>query len=146
MLGSFKRNIAHSYRVGVLGHDIDAKAFDKRTQVTRKRDAVTHFWYKQVDDVTPGLRRVSKLEDTLTYANSESGGIFAECGHLHIAGLTSIRQPSGLEALLFFAEQWHGCRSLTYVFQTCHRVRELCRSHACVARRANCTLEGRIVQ
>ena len=102
---SFKRNTAHSYQIGVLAHDLDPKVFDKRQQVKRMRDAVTKRWYKAVDD-TPGLRRTAKLEDTLTFANAEAGMTVAECGHVHINGLVSVRQPSGLQALIFVAEQW----------------------------------------
>ena len=37
MLGSFKRNTAHGYRVGFLAHDLDPKVFE-RSQVKKKRD------------------------------------------------------------------------------------------------------------
>ena len=105
MLGSFKRNTAHGYLTGVLGHDIDPKVFDKRLQVKRTKDAVTGKWYKKVDD-TPGMRRTARLESITTYANRESGMIIAESGHVHISNYVSIRQPAGLEALIYVAEQW----------------------------------------
>lgn len=105
LLGSFRRNIAHSYRVGFLAHDLDPKVFDKKFHVRRKRDGWSGRWFKEVDD-HPGMRRPALFDSLVAHSNSQAGAIVANMGHLQIRGFVSARQPSGLETLEFRAEQW----------------------------------------
>ena len=105
LVGSFRGNIAHGYRVGFLAHDLDPKVFNPRYQASRRRDGWSGRFYMQVDD-SPGMRRTAEFVDLFAYRNAEAGAIMANMGHLKITNFVSARNPSGLQTHLFRADQW----------------------------------------
>ena len=72
MLGSFRRNVAHGYRVGFLAHDLDPRSFDVRRHTKWRRDGWTRKWFKEVDDM-PGSRRPAAFIGLRAYSNAEAG-------------------------------------------------------------------------